>query len=267
MILETLAAASRRRAEALHQSGAAAALRARTEGFYTDKGEEFLRRLKRPGLSFICELKKASPSKGVIARHFPYMEIAGEYETGGADALSCLTEPDYFLGSIDYLKTVSERVSLPVLRKDFITDTCQVDEAALAGAAAVLLIAAMLTDRELAALQARARALGLAALVEVHDENEAARALQAGAGCIGINHRNLKDFSMDLSLTERLRPLIPAEIPCVAESGMMDQAVVRRMKESGADAVLIGEMLMRTKNRVSVLKTMVEENQKERRAS
>lgn len=259
MILDLLVASSRRRVQRMKADGTMDRLRRETDGFCTDRGEAFRRGLAAPGLSFLCELKRASPSKGVIAEEFPCLDIARAYEAGGAAALSCLTEPEYFLGSMEYLRAVAAAVPLPVLRKDFITHECQIDEAALAGAAAVLLIAAILTDEELAAFQSRARELGLAALVEVHDEEELSRALQTGADCIGINHRNLKDFSIDLSLTERLRPLLPDGVLCVAESGMTDIESVRRVRDAGADAVLIGEMLMRAEDRTGLLRDMKNE--------
>lgn len=261
MILDTIAAASRRRAETMKQDGRAGRIREAAEGFHTDGGKRFRERLAAPGLSFLCELKRASPSKGVIAEDFPYLDIARTYEEAGAAAVSCLTEPDHFLGSMDYLRETAAALSIPVLRKDFITDVCQIEEAALAGASAVLLIAAMLTDEELQRFLHRTEALGMAALTEVHDGEELRRALAAGAVIIGINHRNLKDFSMDLTLTERLRPAVPPGTLCVAESGLTDRAAVRRMKEAGADAVLIGEMLMRAQDRGALLRQMIQDNQ------
>lgn len=249
MILEELAAASRRRAAEMRSDGRAAQFHEAAEGFHTDGGRRFRERLAAPGLSFLCELKKASPSKGVIAESYPYLAIAREYEAAGAAAVSCLTEPDRFLGSMEHLRRAAAALAIPVLRKDFLTDECQIEEAALAGASAVLLIAAMLTDEALARLRRRAEALGLAALVEVHSTDELRRALDAGADIIGINHRDLRDFSMDLSLTERLRPLVPPGVLVVAESGMQSGKDVRRMREAGADAVLIGECLMRARDR------------------
>ncbi len=253
MILEQIAAESRARVRRMRADGTAARLREAADGFHTDGGARFRARLAAPGLSFLCELKRASPSKGVIAEDFPYLAIAKAYEAAGAAAISCLTEPLHFLGSVDILREVARAVSLPVLRKDFLTDVCQVDEAALAGASAVLLIAALLTDDELRRLRTRAQALGLAALVEAHSAEEVRRALDAGADMVGINHRNLRDFSMDLTLTERLRPQIPPGVVVVAESGMKSADDVRRMEDAGADAVLIGELLMRAEDRGALL--------------
>lgn len=260
MILEMIGAVSRRRVKEMEMNGQAARIRRAAEGFHTEKGAAFRARLEAPGLSFIGELKKASPSKGVIAEEYPFRSIAKEYEKAGAAAVSCLTEPDYFLGSLDHLREVSAAVSLPVLRKDFLTDAVQVEEAALAGAAAVLLITALLSDGELSVMLRRARGLGLASLVEVHSEEELDRALAAGADSIGINHRDLRDFTMDLSLTERLRPRIPAGVTVVAESGLASAAAVRRMKEAGADAVLIGEALMRAKDRGTALRQLMKDS-------
>lgn len=262
MILDTMAAESRARVRRMKADGTAARFREAVEGFHTAGGARFRERLAAPGLSFICELKKASPSKGVIAEEFPYLSIVKEYEAAGAAALSCLTEPLHFLGSLDILRETAQAVSIPVLRKDFLTDTCQVDEAALAGASAVLLIAAMLTDAELRRLHERAKALGLAALVETHSAEEVRRALDMGAELIGINHRNLQDFSMDLSLTERLRPLIPAGVAVVAESGLMEAADMRRMAEAGADAVLVGEAFMRAEDRGALLRNCIRETRR-----
>lgn len=265
MILERLAAASRQRAAKMKEDGRAARLHDAVEGFRTEGGRRFRERIAAPGLSFLCELKKASPSKGVIAEDFPYLAIAKEYEAAGAAAISCLTEPDHFLGSLAYLRETAAAVAIPVLRKDFLTNECQIEEAALAGASAVLLIAAMLTDGELVRLLRRAEALGLAALTEVHSEGELHRALAAGADIVGINHRDLRDFSLDLSLTERLRPQVPQGILVVAESGLMSRDDVRRMREAGADAVLMGEALMRAADRGAMLRQLIEENREERR--
>jgi indole-3-glycerol phosphate synthase len=201
--------------------------------------------LAAPGLSFICEMKKASPSKGVIAEDFPYLQIAEEYETAGAAAISVLTEPDYFLGSDQYLREIAERVKIPVLRKDFVVDDYQIYEAKVLGADAVLLICALLNRETLASYIATAGKLGLSALVEIHGEAEAEAALAAGARIIGINNRDLKTFSVDLDLSARLRKLIPAGIVTVAESGVKSPDDVKALKNTGIDAVLIGESLMR----------------------
>jgi indole-3-glycerol phosphate synthase len=208
--------------------------------------------LARPGLSFICEVKKASPSKGVIAADFPYLEIARDYAAAGADALSVLTEPEFFLGDPGYLREIAAEVGVPVLRKDFVVDPYQIDEARVLGAAAVLLIVALLGP-DLPQYVARAHDVGLTALVEVHSAAELDLALSAGALVIGVNHRDLRTFDVDLGLTERLRPAIPPDHLVVAESGVQTAADVRRLKDAGVNALLIGETLMRSNNKRDLL--------------
>jgi len=205
----------------------------------------FERAIAAPGLSFICEVKKASPSKGIIAENFPYLQIALEYESAGAAAISVLTEPDYFLGSDQYLKEIAAAVAIPALRKDFIVDPYQIYEAKLLGAKAILLICALLDAETLAEYIKTANELGLSSLVEIHDEAEAEQAVRAGARIIGINNRDLKTFKVDLAVTARLRSLIPAGILTVAESGIKSPEDVRAISGFGLDAVLVGESLMR----------------------
>jgi len=209
----------------------------------------FEQNLKAPGLSFICEVKKASPSKGVIANDFPYLEIAREYEAAGAAAISVLTEPEYFLGDPRYLREIAADVKIPVLRKDFVIDPYQLYEAKLWGAQAALLICALLDTDTLAQYIKIAAELRLAALVEIHDEAEAEQALAAGARIIGINNRDLKNFNVDLGVTARLRKLIPAGVITVAESGIKSPDDIHALKGSGIDAVLIGESLMRAQDK------------------
>jgi len=205
----------------------------------------FERALAAPGLSFICEVKKASPSKGVIAVDFPYLQIALEYEAAGAAAISVLTEPDYFLGNDQYLKEIAAAVAIPALRKDFVIDSYQIYEAKILGAAAVLLICSLLDAETLAEYIKIAGELGLSSLVEIHDEAEAEQAVRAGAKIIGVNNRDLKTFKVDLAVTARLRSLIPAGILVVAESGIKSPEDVRAISGIGIDAVLVGESLMR----------------------
>jgi len=205
----------------------------------------FERAIAAPGLSFICEVKKASPSKGVIAAGFPYLQIAREYEAAGAAAISVLTEPDYFLGSDRYLREISATVTIPTLRKDFVIDPYQIYEAKLFGAAAVLLICSLLDAQRLAEYIKIAGELNLSSLVEIHDETEAEQAVQAGARIIGINNRDLKTFKVDFGVTARLRSLIPAGIHTVAESGIKSVEDVRVISGLGIDAALVGESLMR----------------------
>jgi indole-3-glycerol phosphate synthase len=193
----------------------------------------------------IAEVKRASPSAGPIRPDADPAAIAAEYEAAGAAAISVLTEPAFFAGALGHLTVARARVAVPVLRKDFLVDAWQLDEARAAGADAVLLIVAALDDATLARLHARARALGLAALVEVHDEDEARRAVDVGAHIIGINHRNLATLEIDRTLFARLRPLLPAGTITVAESGIRAPADVQALAAAGADAILVGEALMR----------------------
>jgi indole-3-glycerol phosphate synthase len=205
----------------------------------------FERAIAAPGLSFICEVKKASPSKGVIAEDFPYLQIAREYEAAGADAISVLTEPDYFMGSDQYLREIAAAVSIPALRKDFVIDPYQIYEAKILGAKAILLICALLDAQTLAEYIKTARYINLSPLVEIHDEAEVEQALGAGAEIIGINNRDLKTFKVDLAVTARLRSLIPAGILTVTESGIKSPEDVRAISGVGIDGVLVGESLMR----------------------
>ncbi len=209
--------------------------------------------LKRPGMSFICECKKASPSKGLIAPYFPYKDIARAYEEAGADALSVLTEPKWFLGRDQYLEEIAQAVKLPCLRKDFTVDPYMIYQAKVLGASAILLICSILEDRQLQEYQAQAQELGLGVLVEAHDQKEITMALQAGATIIGVNNRNLKDFSVDTGNSHRLRTLVPQEVTFVSESGVKTPEDVAKLKVAGVDAVLIGEALMRAPDKKATL--------------
>jgi indole-3-glycerol phosphate synthase len=214
------------------------------------KGEfTFEKALEKPGISFICECKKASPSKGLIAPEFPYLQIAEEYEAAGADCISVLTEPKWFLGSDEYLRDIAGAVSIPCLRKDFTVDAYMIYEAKILGASAVLLICSVLKEEQIGEYIGICDELGLSALVEAHDEDEVKMALSAGARMIGVNNRNLKDFTVDTDNSRRLRELIPEDILFVSESGVGNAEDVRRLKEIGADAVLIGETLMRAEDK------------------
>ena len=197
-------------------------------------------------LSFLCEVKKASPSKGVIAQEFPYLSIAQEYEVAGATAISVLTEPDYFQGSNQYLQEISRTVNLPILRKDFTIDEYQIYEAKLLGADAVLLICALLDTATIRECLRLCDQLGLSALVEAHDEAEVNSAIEAGARMIGVNNRNLKTFEVDLGNAVRLRKLVPEHIIFIAESGIQTPEDIKRLSAAGVNGVLIGETLMRS---------------------
>lgn len=209
--------------------------------------------LKQPGISFICECKKASPSKGLISSDFPYLDIAKEYEAAGADCISVLTEPKWFLGSDAYLKEIAKTVSIPCLRKDFTVDEYMIYEAKLLGASAVLLICSILTEEEIREYISLCDELGLSALVEAHDEKEVRMAVKAGARMIGVNNRNLHDFSVDADNSRKLRELILCNVLFVSESGVKSADDVASLREIGADAVLIGETLMRATDRKAKL--------------
>lgn len=209
--------------------------------------------IKKDGISFICECKKASPSKGLIAPNFPYLQIAREYEAAGADAISVLTEPKWFLGSDEYLRQIAASVQIPCLRKDFTVDEYMIYEAKLLGASAVLLICAILSETQLNEYIARCDELGISALVEAHNEQEVAAALRAGARVVGVNNRNLKDFTVDTANSRRLRERIPRDVVFVSESGVRSAADVAALRQIGADAVLIGETLMRASDKAAKL--------------
>lgn len=223
--------------------------------------DDFSQALSKPGLSFICEVKKASPSKGIIAEDFPYMDIARNYEEGGAAAISVLTEPEYFLGSDQYLREISRVVKIPTLRKDFIIDPYQIYEAKLLGAKAVLLICALLDTKTLEEYISIAADLNLDALVEIHNEAEAQQAVLAGAKIIGINNRDLKTFKVDINASAALRDRIPADILTVAESGIRTAEETRHLHSLGFDAALVGESLMRAPDRKALLRKLAEINQ------
>lgn len=221
-------------------------------------GEDFSfeKALKKDDIAFICECKKASPSKGVIAEEFPYLSIADDYERAGADAISVLTEPKWFMGADAYLQEIAEQVSIPCLRKDFTIDDYMIFQAKVNGAAAVLLIVSILSLEELKAYIQTADSLGLSALVEAHDADEIRTALQAGARIVGVNNRNLKDFSVDTDNSRRLREMVPPEVIFIAESGIQTAADVDAMRSIGVDALLVGETMMRAENKAQMLDSL-----------
>lgn len=221
-------------------------------------GKRFYEAVARPEAGFICEVKKASPSKGIIDPVFNYLDIAKEYEAAGADAISVLTEPKWFLGSDDIFKEIRAAVNTPMLRKDFVVDEYQLYQAKLMGADCVLLICAILKEDKVRAYLEICEGLGLAALVEAHDEEEIRMAVRSGARMIGVNNRNLKDFSVDLSNASRLRELIPQDRLYVAESGVMTPGDAAALRASGADAILVGEAMMRSPDKKAFLAAMRE---------
>ena len=215
----------------------------------------FTKALKKPCVSFICEVKKASPSKGVIAEQFPYVQIAREYEAAGADAVSVLTEPFYFLGKDTYLQEIRKEVGIPLLRKDFTVEEYMIYQAKVLGADAVLLICSILSPRQLSDLGI-ADSLGLSALVEVHTEAEIEMALSAKAGIIGVNNRNLGNFTVDIQNSGRLREKVPENVLFVSESGMKTREDIEVLEKNGTNAVLIGETLMRSPDKRKMLQTL-----------
>jgi indole-3-glycerol phosphate synthase len=241
MILDKIAASTRERLVGLKAQG------------------PFEAALKVPGLSFICEVKKASPSKGVIAEDFPYRQIAREYEAAGAAAISVLTEPQFFQGNAVYLQEIARDVQIPCLRKDFIIDEYQIYEAKFLGAAAVLLICALLDEKQMTAFIKIAESIGLSALVETHRESEVESAVNAGARIIGINNRDLQTFAVDLDVTRRLAKRIPDNIVKVSESGIHVPDDIKRVKDCGVDAVLIGESMMRARDKKQYLQDLAGE--------
>ncbi len=219
-------------------------------------GSSFAEALAQPGIRFICEVKKASPSKGIISPDFPYLDIARDYQAAGADCISCLTEPKWFLGSDEIFRSIRSQVQLPMIRKDFTVDEYQIYQARVMGANAVLLICALLDTATIARYLELCDRLNLTALVEAHDSAEIASAVAAGARVIGVNNRNLKDFTVDFDNAARLRDLIPPHCLYVAESGVKSPADVAAMARIGADAVLMGEVLMRAPNKAALLAEM-----------
>lgn len=247
-ILDQLAAHARERVAAARALRPLADLK--REALALPRGDfSFEKALSGPELAFICECKKASPSKGLIAPRFPYLDIAKDYEAAGADAVSVLTEPKWFLGSDEYLRQIAAAISLPCLRKDFTVDAYMLYEAKLLGASAALLICSILDPVRLKDFMDICEGLGLSALTEAHDEAEVEMALKAGARIIGVNNRDLKDFTVDTGNSRRLRAMIPRDVLFVSESGVRSAEDVEAARRMGADAVLVGEALMRAGDR------------------
>ena len=256
MILDELAESTRKRVAKKKEKISLEEIKEKALMMEKTKDFPFEQALKKEGLSIIAEVKKASPSKGIIAADFPYLEIAKEYEASGVNAISCLTEPEYFKGSDDYLRDIAKEVRIPVLRKDFTVDPYMIYEAKTLGASAILLIAAILSDKELKEYYEIADSLGLSALFEAHDKEEVKRCLAQGARIVGVNNRNLKDFTVDINNSIRLRELIPEDVIYVSESGIKTPEDLKILKENGTDAVLIGEMFMRSENKKELIESL-----------
>lgn len=255
-ILDTIAEYTRERVERAKQTLPLEKLKKQALAMDCNTGFPFEKALWEEEISFICECKKASPSKGLIAEDFPYLAIAKEYEAAGASCISVLTEPKWFLGSDSYLKEITQAVSIPCIRKDFTVDEYMIYEAKLLGASAVLLICSLLPEDTLREYIKICDSLGLSALVEAHDEKEINSALHAGARIIGVNNRNLKDFTVDVQNSRRLRNLVPESVLFVAESGIKSSADIDVLRQSKVNAVLIGETLMKSPDKKAMLDSL-----------
>ena len=261
-ILEEIAAKTRERVAEAKNKVSLEEMKQQAESLNTETGFPFENAIKEGSLSFICEVKKASPSKGLIAGDFPYVEITKEYEKGGASAISVLTEPYWFMGSNEYLKEIRAAVDIPIIRKDFTVDEYMIYEAKVIGADAVLLICAILDDDSLKKYMQTAAKLGLSALVETHDEEEVNRAVKAGARLIGVNNRDLRNFTVDINNSLRLRNLVPDNITFVSESGIKGEKEIRELAQGKVDGVLIGETMMRAgESRIETLKSLIKAGQ------
>lgn len=253
MILEEIAARTVQRVADEKAAVPLSEMKKRAEAMDANTGFPFRKALSGDEISFICEVKRASPSKGLIAPDFPYLDIARDYERAGASAISCLTEPFWFKGRDEYLAEISNAVTIPVLRKDFTVDEYMIYQAKTLGASAVLLICAILSKEQLSKYLGIAHSLGLSALVEAHDEDEVRTALSVGAGIIGVNNRDLRTFTVDINNSSRLRKMVPPEVLFVSESGIKTAADIEALRSNGTNAVLIGETLMRSPDKKAAL--------------
>lgn len=253
MILEEIAARTVQRVAEEKAAVPLSEMKKRAEALDANTGFPFREALSGDEISFICEVKRASPSKGLIAPDFPYLDIARDYERAGASAISCLTEPFWFKGRDEYLAEISNAVTIPVLRKDFTVDEYMIYQAKTLGASAVLLICSILSKEQLSEYLGIAHSLGLSALVEAHDDGEVRTALSVGAGIIGVNNRDLRTFTVDINNSARLRKLVPPEVLFVSESGIKTAAGIEALRSNGTNAVLIGETLMRSPDKKAAL--------------
>ena len=253
MILDTIVEATKIRVAQEKQVESPEAVKAAALALPSDTGFPFEAALRQQDFNFICEVKKASPSKGIIAEHFPYLDIAKEYEMAGAAAISVLTEPDFFKGDKKYLQEIASTVKIPVLRKDFIIDEYQIYQAKVWGASAILLICACLDVPTLTKFRELADSLGLSSLVEAHDENEVQMAIDCGARIIGVNNRNLKDFTVDVQNSVRLRNLVQDDVIFVSESGLETPEDIQVLRDNNIGVALMGETFMRSPNKIEKL--------------
>ncbi len=253
MILDTIIEATKIRVAQEKQVESPEAIKAAALALPSDTGFPFEAALRQQDFNFICEVKKASPSKGIIAEHFPYLDIAKEYEVAGAAAISVLTEPDFFKGDKKYLQEIASTVKIPVLRKDFIIDEYQIYQAKVWGASAILLICACLDVPTLTKFRELADSLGLSSLVEAHDEKEVQMAIDCGARIIGVNNRNLKDFTVDVQNSVRLRNLVQDDVIFVSESGLETPEDIQVLRDNNIGVALMGETFMRSPNKVEKL--------------
>ena len=257
MILDEIAEFTRKRVENDINNISREKMREAAEGFNSKlPAFAFENALKKQDINFICEVKKASPSKGVIAEDFPYVEIAKEYEEAGAAAISVLTEPYYFQGSNTYLTEITQNVHIPVLRKDFTVDEYMIYEAKVIGASCILLICAILDQKTLNQYLELAHSLGLSVIVEAHDEEEVKMALASGAKIIGVNNRDLKTFTVDINNSARYRKMVPDDVVFISESGIKTAQDIQKLRENGTNAVLIGETFMRSSDKKKVLEEL-----------
>lgn len=253
MILDTIVEATKVRVAQEKKVETPEAVKAAALALPSDTGFHFEAALRQQDFNFICEVKKASPSKGIIAEHFPYLDIAKEYEVAGAAAISVLTEPDFFKGDKKYLQEIASTVKIPVLRKDFIIDEYQIYQAKVWGASAILLICACLDVPTLTKFRELADSLGLSSLVEAHDEQEVQMAIDCGARIIGVNNRNLKDFTVDVQNSVRLRNLVQDDVIFVSESGLETPEDIQVLRDNNIGVALMGETFMRSPNKIEKL--------------
>lgn len=253
MILDKIVLDTRKRVEQLKKEISVLDMKNQAEAMDAKTGFPFYNALKKEHISFICEVKKASPSKGIIATDFDYVQIAKDYQAAGADAISVLTEPNFFLGSPLYLQEIRAAVDLPIIMKDFVIDSYQIHKAKVIGADAVLLICSILDKQRLSEYIRLSKSLGLATLVEAHTQEEVLLAVECGAKIIGVNNRNLNNFEIDFSNSINLRKLVPQNTVFVAESGIKTRADIEKLEQSSVNAVLIGETLMRSQDKAGML--------------